>query len=81
MNYILMLINNINDSMIVFVGATLKADHLNTEFLRKFKIFNMEFFIKPPNQTGRIQILRILTKDLKLSMDFDFKLVPIKNFS
>lgn len=59
---------------VVIIGATNRPDSLDPA-LRRAGRFDREIGLGIPSESGRESILRVLTKKLRLSGDFDFKSV------
>ena len=55
---------------VIVIGATNRPNALDTA-LRRFGRFDRELDIGVPDETGRLEILRIHTKNMKLSEDCD----------
>ncbi len=57
---------------VIVIGATNRPNNLDTD-LRHFGRFDRELGIGVPNETERLEILKIHTKNIKLSEDCDLK--------
>ena len=55
---------------VIVMGATNRPNALDTE-LHRFGRFDREIDIEVPDETGRLEILRIHTKNMKLAEDAD----------
>ena len=57
---------------VTVIGATNRIDVIDKALLRPGR-FDKVFNISPPNEHSRVDILKILTKDIKLAKDVDLK--------
>lgn len=61
-------------SQVIVIGATNRPNTIDAA-LRRFGRFDREIDIGIPDQTGRLEVLRIHTKNMKLSSDVDLESV------
>ena len=61
-------------SPVIVLGATNRSDSIDPA-LRRAGRFDKEILLGVPDEEARIGILKTMTKDMKLSGDFDFKLL------
>jgi len=61
-------------SHVIVIGATNRPNTIDPA-LRRFGRFDREIDIGIPDQTGRLEILRIHTKNMKLSYDVDLETI------
>lgn len=59
---------------VIVIGATNRPNALDTA-LRRFGRFDREIDIGVPDEIGRLEIMRIHTKNMKLSDDVDLAIV------
>ena len=59
---------------VIVIGATNRPNSLDTA-LRRFGRFDREIDIGVPDEIGRLEIMRIHTKNMKLSDDVDLAIV------
>jgi ribosome biogenesis ATPase len=64
--------NNRQMAPVIVMGATNRAESIDPA-LRRAGRFDKEILIGVPDEEGRIGILKTMTKDMKLSGDFDLK--------
>ncbi len=57
---------------IYVIAATNKPWKLDKAFIRRFQ---RRIYVPPPNKEARVQLLRLLTKNIKLASDVDFELL------
>ena len=67
-------------SNVVVMAATNRPNSIDPA-LRRFGRFDREIDIGIPDPTGRLEILRIHTKNMKLADDVDLEQVRITEFS
>ncbi|PVU92743.1 hypothetical protein BB561_003624 [Smittium simulii] len=58
-----------NKSRVILIGATNRPNDIDLAMLRRMP---KRFYLQPPNEPQRVQILKILLKDVALSPHFDF---------
>ncbi len=61
---------------VIVMGATNRPNALDAA-LRRFGRFDREIDIGVPDETGRLEILRIHTKNMKLAEDVDLQKLPM----
>lgn len=75
MQYFVRFVTDLNKSetgsRVLVIGATSRPDSIDPA-LRRAGRFDKEISLGFPNKESRSQILKILTRRLKLSKDFDF---------
>lgn len=64
-------------SPVIVLGATNRSDSIDPA-LRRAGRFDREILLGVPDEDARIGILKTMTRDMKLSGDFDFKLLARK---
>jgi ribosome biogenesis ATPase len=68
-------LNNYNleeSKTVIVIGATNRPDALDSA-LRRAGRFDREISLGIPDEKARMEILKVMTKDMKLAGDFDFK--------
>ena len=66
-----------NQAPVIVLGATNRPDALDSA-LRRAGRFDKEILLGVPDEEARENILRTMTKDMRLSGDFDFKVLARK---
>ena len=61
-----------NRHYIYVIGATNKPWKLDKAFIRRFQ---RRIYVPPPNKEARVQLLKLLTKNIKIASDVDFELL------
>jgi transitional endoplasmic reticulum ATPase len=59
---------------VIVIGATNRIEAIDKALLRPGR-FDKLFYIAPPNKEDRLEILKVLTKQIKLSKDVDLRLL------
>ena len=67
--------NNRQMATVIVMGATNRAESIDPA-LRRAGRFDKEILIGVPDEEARIGIFKTMTKDMKLSGDFDLKVPP-----
>jgi ribosome biogenesis ATPase len=70
-------VNNNKNSTVIVLAATNRADAMDPA-LRRAGRFDKEISLGVPDEQGRERILRAMTKGMRLSGDFDFKVLARK---
>jgi ribosome biogenesis ATPase len=65
-------INNNNQAAVIIMASTNRPDALDSA-LRRAGRFDKEIILGVPDEAARERILRAMTKDMRLSGDFDYK--------
>lgn len=69
--------NNKNGNPVLVLGATNRPDSIDSA-LRRAGRFDREICLGVPDEEGRESILRVMTNDMRLDTDLDFKLLAKK---
>jgi len=68
---------NRNNACVMVVGATNRPDSIDAA-LRRAGRFDKEILLGVPDEEARLNIIKTMTKDMRLSGDFDYKVLARK---
>ena len=69
--------NNQNGAPVMVLGATNRPDSIDSA-LRRAGRFDREIILGVPDEIGRLGILKVMTQNMRLSGDMDFKMLAKK---
>lgn len=69
--------NNLNGAPVMVLGATNRPDSIDSA-LRRAGRFDREIILGVPDEIGRLGILKVMTQNMRLSGDMDFKILAKK---